>query len=143
MTAAVAAVLGAGVVLAAVLAIGHGTAGRPAPVRPAAPDAVTPSSVPAPPPAPKGGEAGPGRASAEPKRGMGGSAKPRRARAAPTRKRHAVRGRPRSRPSKRPKARPRSGVPPWVRAECARRFPDDPLRRSACAAVLSGQFGGP
>ncbi|WP_187438009.1 hypothetical protein [Actinomadura decatromicini] len=139
VAAAVAAVLGAGL-LAAVLVTVHGAAGRPAPVRPAAPDAVTPSSAPAPPPAPKGGEVEPGRASVKPKPTE--SAKPRRTRAAPPRKRRAVHRRPRSRPSKRPKARPRPGVPPWVRSECARRFPDDPRRRAACVAVLGGRFGG-
>lgn len=132
MAAAVALVLGAGVVLATV----NGTAARPARVRPAVPDVVPPSSVPAPPSESDGREAVPERAD-------GGTPEPRRPRAVvPSRTRAAVSGRPRSRPVRRPKARSRPRVPPWVRAQCARRFPDDPRRRSACVAVLSGRFGG-
>ncbi|WUH96215.1 hypothetical protein OHR68_21760 [Spirillospora sp. NBC_00431] len=126
-------VLGAGVVAA--VAGGRGTAPRPAPARPA-----IPSSVPASSPEP-------GRAEAEPGRVEHRERGPWRGAAVPSRTRAGASGRPRSRPEVRPPvtrrprgARPRA--PSWISAECARRFPDDPRRRTACVAALTSQFGG-
>ncbi|MBE1535418.1 hypothetical protein [Actinomadura algeriensis] len=44
-------------------------------------------------------------------------------------------------PEKKP-AEPAPRDPSWARAECARRFPGDPVRARACAAALGARRGG-
>jgi hypothetical protein len=88
----------------------------------------------------------PGREGRPPRvrdRPMPGRAHPRSA--APRPAPRGVRPRP---PVRHPghKARPprtvRPATPSWIAAECRRRFPDDPGRRDACAAVLARTLGG-
>ncbi|MFG2085971.1 MULTISPECIES: hypothetical protein [unclassified Spirillospora] len=134
---AVVLVLGAGLALG----VGHGTT-RPTPGGTLTEGAATPAATR---PPPSGRAPSPGRAAPEPGDVSSGTLPATRSR--PSRRGHAVpsRGRlpPRSRPDPRPRATPRDGtaVPSWIAAECRRRFPDDPRRRSACAAALTDAFG--
>ncbi|WP_067462544.1 hypothetical protein [Actinomadura macra] len=154
---ALAVVLAAGVVLT----VGYGLL-RPAPAHrvtpdavptipsmppPSAPSSATPSTPSAPagsaPPAsaPAGQPSPPGGSpvasqSREPGGRSGSAARPR------PRAPRAPRG-PRPRPAPRPsshKAPAVPGPPAWVTAECRQRFPFDPGRQAACAAVLAGHF---
>ncbi|GAA1825434.1 hypothetical protein [Actinomadura chokoriensis] len=122
-----------------VLGIGYGTT-RTAPVRTVTPDAATPSPS-ATPPAPSTGRPEPkGVASAA----HSEQRTPRRPPSArkPAHPRPAVPRRPRPRPPAKHKTRTaRPASPAWIAAECRRRYPHDPLRRRACVAVLTDQFG--
>ncbi|MER7547562.1 hypothetical protein ABTW95_31585 [Spirillospora sp. NPDC127506] len=151
---ALALVLGAGLVLA----IGY--AATPAvPARTAGPDAATPS--PSAKPSAKPSAAPPHRpAPGVTRPGAGAPAAhqttsaPHRGRSAPEHHRPAAPRRPRPRPPakhthKRTPGHPteheahetHARPPSWIARECRRRFPDDPLRRRACVAVLTDQFG--
>ncbi|TMR39466.1 hypothetical protein [Actinomadura geliboluensis] len=122
------------------------------PARTVVPDAATPPPPSPPPPASAPPQApAPGPATTtdrERERAPGGRAVPKRARprsAAPRPAPRKARPRPPVR-HPRPKARKprtaRPATPSWVAAECRRRFPDDPTRRAACVAALSGRLGG-
>ncbi|NEA26651.1 hypothetical protein [Actinomadura bangladeshensis] len=128
-------VLGAGLVLG----IGYGTT-RTAPVRTVTPDAATPSPSATPPAPPPRRTEPKGVASAAPSK----QRTPRRPPSVrkPAHPRPAVPRRPRPRPPGKHKTRTaRPASPAWITAECRRRYPHDPLRRRACVAVLTDQFG--
>ncbi|TDE22752.1 hypothetical protein [Actinomadura sp. 6K520] len=139
--------LGAGLALAA----GYGAIAAPARTVPPGADTASPAprSVPPPSAPPRSAAASPsGRAVPGP--GEVASAgrpvtreKPsRRGRAVPSRTHRPRTPRPTQVPRPRSARPARPAVPPWIAAECRRRYPDDPRRRAVCAAVLTRAFGG-
>ncbi|MCP9955113.1 hypothetical protein [Actinomadura madurae] len=141
---AVALVLGAGLFLA----VGHGTA-RTVPARTVTPDAATPAASARPSPArPSPASSRTGRTAAEP-HARSSAHRPRVPRRAPRRTHAAPSPREKGRPADRPRPAKtrtpravRPAAPSWIAAECRRRYPADPFRRSACVAALTEAFGG-